>query len=827
MLPIELTNEDIRNYVAYKEYYAIASGAAPPKTKESVRKTWSCSDTTITPSTAPSTRLSTLAKGKQSAKSSKAKGLSVLFEVAITEAKQIKLDIKRSLQQTHISQASGSCAYEGTGSLPGVPDVPTDESDKEISWKSSDEDDDDDEVDDISGKDNASLGMNVGREEGHDAEDDNEELYKDVNINLEGRDSLSVSSQFVTSMLNPSPDADIDSPFESTPQTNQFARAVSSIIRIVERYMDQRMNETVKTSYVVATGLSEMELKKILIEKMDSNKSIHRSNEQRNLYKALVDAYECDKIILDTYGDTVTLKRRRDDADKDEEPSAGSDRGSKRRRNEKSKKEPMQTTQDLEEPSHQEFKTGAADDQQNKPPTIDCAWNKNLPVTHESIQPWISYIAKQADSRYSFNELMDTPIDFSTFIMNRLRGYKRQQSYEFEVNRESARDIYSKHRIIAVTELQIVEWHNYKHLDWITVRRDDDKLYKFKEGNFKKLRIQEIEDMLLLLVQGKLTNLTVEERLAFNISLRMFIRSIIIQQHMEDLQLGVKSYQKKLNLIKPDTYHSYLKRKEAYTAYSNPRELIYQNKDKQNMFMQIDKLYKFSDGTLNDVRTALDDCLKVSVVASVSTASTKVPVSTLPNVDTLSNAVIYSFFTSQSNSLQLDNDDLKQIDADDLEEMGLKWQMTMLTMREHLCPPKLVLVFYDALTVNEIVHTAFNVELSPTKPDKYLSHRPSALIIEAWVFDSEDESEAEPTQTAPTINGGYVAFGGNPKVGKITGKGKIRIGKLDFDDVYFVKDLKYNLFNVSQMCDKKKSVLFTNTECIDLSPDFKLPDENH
>nr|GEX74146.1 hypothetical protein [Tanacetum cinerariifolium] len=68
------------------------------------------------------------------------------------------------------------------------------------------------------------------------------------------------------------------------------------------------------------------------------------------------------------------------------------------------------------------------------------------------------------------------------------------------------------------------------------------------------------------------------------------------------------------------------------------------------------------------------------------------------------------------------------------------------------------------------------------------------------------------------INGGYVAFGGNPKGGKITGKGKIRTGKLDFDDVYFIKELKFNLFSVSLMCDKKNSVLFTDTECIVLSP---------
>ncbi|GKE62163.1 hypothetical protein Tco_1512530 [Tanacetum coccineum] len=124
---------------------------------------------------------------------------------------------------------------------------------------------------------------------------------------------------------------------------------------------------------------------------------------------------------------------------------------------------------------------------------------------------------------------------------------------------ESARDVYSKSRIIAVTKLQIVEWHNYKHLDWILLRRDDDKLYKFKEGDFNRLRIKDIEDMLLLLVQGKLTNLTVEERLAFNVSI------------------------------------SDLKQKEAYTAYSNPRGFIYQNKDKKNRLMRIDELHKFCD----------------------------------------------------------------------------------------------------------------------------------------------------------------------------------------------------------------------------------------
>nr|GFB76851.1 hypothetical protein [Tanacetum cinerariifolium] len=159
----------------------------------------------------------------------------------------------------------------------------------------------------------------------------------------------------------------------------------------------------------------------------------------------------------------------------------------------------------------------------------------------------------------------------------------------FTVNQESAIDVYSKRRIIAVTELKIVEWYNYKHLDWILVRHDDDKIYKFKEGDLKRLRIQDIEDMLLLLVQGKLFNLT---------------------RRVKDLQLGVESYQKRLNLTKPDTYQSDLKRREAYMAYSNPRGIIYQNKDKKNRLMRIDELHKFSDGTLNDVRNALDDRLK-------------------------------------------------------------------------------------------------------------------------------------------------------------------------------------------------------------------------
>nr|GFC34757.1 hypothetical protein [Tanacetum cinerariifolium] len=91
---------------------------------------------------------------------------------------------------------------------------------------------------------------------------------------------------------------------------------------------------------------------------------------------------------------------------------------------------------------------------------------------------------------------------------------------------------------------------------------------------------------------------------------QQFYGSIVIQRRVEHLQLGVESYQKRLNLTKPDTYRTDLRRREAYTAYSNPRGFIYQNKDKKNRLMRIDELHKFSDGMLNDVCNALDDRMK-------------------------------------------------------------------------------------------------------------------------------------------------------------------------------------------------------------------------
>ncbi|GKD52683.1 hypothetical protein Tco_1281659, partial [Tanacetum coccineum] len=288
----ELTNKDIRNSESYKEYYAIALGKIPPKTKASKKK----ADTDAT----TKQKLPTIPKEKKEKKSGKgkqkAKELETISEAILTEAEQLKIITKRSRKETHISHTSRSGADEGTGVSPGVPDAPDYDSDDVISWRSSeddqaddknendenaqdDEDDDkyidgdetiheeetdeDDSFDPIvhtpshvsssddEGSDNDVEGLDAegekSDEDARDVEDQGNEADKDKNTNLEGRDevmtdvllpqaqatleikdthvtltlvnpdgqqqSSSVSSGFVSNMLNPNQDTGVDAIF--------------------------------------------------------------------------------------------------------------------------------------------------------------------------------------------------------------------------------------------------------------------------------------------------------------------------------------------------------------------------------------------------------------------------------------------------------------------------------------------------------------------------------------------------------------------------------------------------------------------------------------
>nr|GFB82323.1 hypothetical protein [Tanacetum cinerariifolium] len=152
--------------------------------------------------------------------------------------------------------------------------------------------------------------------------------------------------------------------------------------------------------------------------------------------------------------------------------------------------------------------------------------------------------------------------------------------------------------------------HGYGYLREIEVRRADTNLYMFKEGDFLRLRINDIEDMLILIVQNRLVNLLSNDVFDFAIALRMFIRSIVIQKRVEDLQLAVESYQKKINITKPENTKSGIKKKDLYTPYKDPQGFIYVDTLGRNMLMRSDELYKFSDGTLTSLRTSLEDTTK-------------------------------------------------------------------------------------------------------------------------------------------------------------------------------------------------------------------------
>nr|GFB60893.1 hypothetical protein [Tanacetum cinerariifolium] len=200
----------------------------------------------------------------------------------------------------------------------------------------------------------------------------------------------------------------------------------------------------------------------------------------------------------------------------------------------------------------------------------------------------------------SFDELNDTSFDFSAFVMNRLQILNlTQEILGRDLSRRYSTSVTKKNA--ATYDLKWIE--DLVPKMWSPMQN----LYTFREGDFKRLRLQDIEDMLLSLIQQKLTNLIIDERYDLNVALRMYTRRISIQRRVEDLQLGVESYQTKLNLAKPDTYRSNLWNKTAYTSYSYPHGIIYVGQYKRKRLMCADELHKFSDGTLNDVWSALHD----------------------------------------------------------------------------------------------------------------------------------------------------------------------------------------------------------------------------
>ncbi|GJS44064.1 hypothetical protein Tco_0569107 [Tanacetum coccineum] len=291
-----------------------------------------------------------------------------------------------------------------------------------------------------------------------------------------------------------------------------------------------------------------------------------------------------------------------------------------------------------------------------RPPTPDPEWNEYKTVDSKPTQKWLSDLAKAEKSSKTFDDLMSTPIDFKAFAMNRLQisdltqdilegpaykllkgtcrsyivpvdyffnndlaylqGGSTGKTYTTSLTKTKAakydlqgiEDMSTK-RILAVTNVKVNIWYGYGHLKEIEVRRSNQQLYKFMEGDFPRLHLNDIEDMLLLIIQNILFNLKGEDIVHLATTLRIFTRRIVIQKRVEDLQLGVESYHKKLNISRPLTYKAGITDLEPYTTYSNPQGVIYLDKLERNRLMCSHELYKFSDGTLISVRDKLKDML--------------------------------------------------------------------------------------------------------------------------------------------------------------------------------------------------------------------------
>ncbi|GJR96870.1 hypothetical protein Tco_0269044 [Tanacetum coccineum] len=364
--------------------------------------------------------------------------------------------------------------------------------------------------------------------------------------------------------------------------------------------------------------------------------------------------FELKKIILnkdlfESYGKAYSLKRDREDKDKDEDPPAGSGQGLKRRKTRKDvepskdlktssskstksqpkssgksaqAKESVFETVDTDMPQNQGSDLGNTDDQPNveaaseqcyKVVTDQLDWNN--PEGQEylfDLSKPLPLIEDRGRQVVPVNYFLNNDLEY-------LKGGSSSRKYTTSTTKTKAakyddiqgiedmvpslwspvnHDVFSTERIIVVTYVKVMKWYDYGYLEEIVVQREDQKLYKFKEGDFPRLNLRNIEHMLLLLVQNKIANLEKDVILDLNVALRMFARHVVILKRVEDLQLGVESYQKKLNITRPNTFRSNISKRTPYTAYNNPQGIIYVDKFKRNRLMSSDELYKFSDGTL-------------------------------------------------------------------------------------------------------------------------------------------------------------------------------------------------------------------------------------
>nr|GEV85583.1 hypothetical protein [Tanacetum cinerariifolium] len=185
-------------------------------------------------------------------------------------------------------------------------------------------------------------------------------------------------------------------------------------------------------------------------------------------------------------------------------------------------------------------------------------------------------------------------LTFATdYFLNNDLEYLKSSDPEITYTTSITKTKPARYKIVGIEDTVLTLWSTIKH----AYEKDATK-----ECDFVDLHLNDIEDMLILVAQHKLFHLNESDIVDFIVALRMFTRSLIIKRRVEDLQLIVKSYQKKLNITAPQQTFSELEFKKLYTSSYKPPGVIYEDLNKQKRIIRADELYKFSDGALKKVR---------------------------------------------------------------------------------------------------------------------------------------------------------------------------------------------------------------------------------
>ncbi|GJW63654.1 hypothetical protein Tco_0115538 [Tanacetum coccineum] len=161
-------------------------------------------------------------------------------------------------------------------------------------------------------------------------------------------------------------------------------------------------------------------------------------------------------------------------------------------------------------------------------------------------------------------------------------------------------------RILSVVRIEVFPMYGYNYMKKIVLRRADLKEYVIAERDFKYLYPSDFEDLYLLNLQGHLNHLSPEDKKILTTAVNLWTRNLVIRQCVEDFQLGIESYQTQLNLTKPRWDAKGFEYKHDFTVIDSPRAVTFRDKYGVQMIMRFNEIYKFSDGTLQQIDEALD-----------------------------------------------------------------------------------------------------------------------------------------------------------------------------------------------------------------------------